>query len=186
MSIVRGGLWEVRKIEWLETRGRRTTRVWREIAIFSAALQKCSSNWCAHYKENKQATKCSIGRSINQTCSVLIMAATMHFVQGTQRHTQTESHQQLQLCLALVFAWCNWEKSRQENQKKQNKKCIDPRVVSWAVHPVNLVLCHVVSGYTSLLQTVPLLFEWQPHTCTLTCVLYTRGNKLRCLNLLSW
>lgn len=122
MSIVRGGLWEVRKIEWLETRGRRTTRVWREIAIFSAALQKCSSNWCAHYKENKQGTKCSIGRSINQTCSVLIMAATMHFVQGTQRHTQTESHQQLQLCLTLVFAWCNWEKSRQENQKKTKQK----------------------------------------------------------------
>lgn len=70
----------------------------RGIAIFSAAPQR-SSNWCGHYKENKQSTKCTIGRSINQTCCVLIMAAMLHFVHG--QSTSTHSDRNSQAILAL-------------------------------------------------------------------------------------
>lgn len=130
----------VRTMERLEKRGRRTTRGRREIAIFSAALLKCSSNWWAHYKQNKQSTKHSIGRSINQTCNMLIMAAMLHFVQGRHTHTHRGWNSQLFLgaCVCTV-----------SQNKTQHVKIWQTAAVLVGRNVGNLISCHVVTGYIS-------------------------------------
>lgn len=120
----------------------------------------------AHYKENKQSTRCSIGRSINQTCN-----SCQHGYHAAYCPRQTciniHRHSQLQFSLSLVSVPCY------QGIKSCNKTQHVKRDRFMVRNAVNLVSGHIVTGYMSLFQT-------NIHSQTAKNDLYTLWWKVLC------